>query len=239
MNALSLLVRAPLIVAATVLFGSISLAASLLDSEGVLQHRCARMWARAVLRLAGVELGVRGGERLGSVRGSILCVNHQSDMDIPVLLAALPFPFRFAAKKSLFRVPFLGWHLRRAGHVAIDRENPRAAIRALDQTVERVRGGLPLVVFPEGRISQDGRLADFRRGAFLLARRTGANLVPVTILGARAVLGPSSWTLRPGPIEVTLGEPIAPEEAALSELASRVRTEVQTQGTTPLADGER
>jgi 1-acyl-sn-glycerol-3-phosphate acyltransferase len=156
-------------------------------------------------------------------------------MDIPVLLAALPFPIRFAAKKSLFRVPFLGWHLRRAGHVAIDRENAHAAMRALDLTAERMRDGAGLVFFPEGRISQDGRLADFRRGAFLLARRSGASLVPVTILGTRAVLGPSSWTLRPGPVEVTVGDPIVPGSADLSDLASRVRVRVQAQGTVPLA----
>jgi 1-acyl-sn-glycerol-3-phosphate acyltransferase len=219
------LLRGPLIVLATVAFGSLSLVASLVDAGGGLQHRCARKWASAVLAIAGVRLRVTG---LGSVRPSvptILCANHQSDMDIPVLLAALPFQFRFAAKKSLFRVPFLGWHLRRAGHVSIDRENPRAALRALDGSARWVGEGLPVAVFPEGRISPDGSLAEFKRGAVRLAERTGADLAPITIRGTRDVLRPGSWIVRRGQVEVTIG-PRVPSSLSSGESRALVRERI-------------
>jgi 1-acyl-sn-glycerol-3-phosphate acyltransferase len=223
---LALFLRVPLIVLATILLGTISLAGSFFDSRGRFQHRCARLWGRLLLAVAGVRLEVRGLEAFRASGPRILCANHQSDMDIPVLLAALPFELRFTAKKSLFRLPFLGWHLRRAGHVRIDRENPRAALRALDGTVPRIREGLPVVVFPEGKISQDGRMGEFRRGAFLLAERSGADLVPVTIRGTRGILAPGSWTVRGGRVRVTIGPAVASHTMPAERLRSVIRERV-------------
>jgi len=226
----SVLVKAPLIIGSTVVFGSASLVGSPADSGGRFQHWCARNWARFLLLVAGVRLRVGGLESLSLSKPTILCANHQSDMDIPVLLAALPFQFRFAAKKSLFGVPFLGWHLRRAGHVPIDRENPRAALRALDGTVDGVRRGLPVVVFPEGRVSQDGALGEFKRGAFILAERAGAALVPITILGTRAILRPGSWVVRGGEVEVTIGAEVPSTTMSAAEMRSSVRERILSQG---------
>ena len=129
----SLLFTAPLIFLYTAVMGSISVCSSLIDSRGTLQHACSRTWSRLILWTSRVRLKVSGAENLEPGVPYILCVNHQSHMDIPIVLVAVPIQFRFAAKKELFRIPFLGWHLRRSGHVPIDRENPRAAIRSLGQ----------------------------------------------------------------------------------------------------------
>lgn len=226
---LAVFLKAPLILLSTALFGGVSLVGSFADPTGRFQHGCARAWSRLVLILAGVRLEVDGLQDFRPSGPCVLCPNHQSDMDIPVLLAALPFQFRFAAKKSLFGVPFLGWHLRRAGHVSIDREHPRAALKALDGSVDWVRAGLPLVVFPEGRISQDGEVASFKKGAFLLARRTGAVLVPITIQGTREILRPSSWIVHAGPVGVTVGREVSSHALSLSELSLTVRERVLAQ----------
>jgi 1-acyl-sn-glycerol-3-phosphate acyltransferase len=226
---LSLFLKAPLIVISTVLFGTASLLGSLFDPTGGYQHGCARRWSRIVLAVAGVRLEVGGHREAPPAGPSILCANHQSDMDIPVLLAALPFQFRFAAKKSLFRVPFLGWHLRRAGHVPIDRENPRAALRALDGSASWVRRGLPVVMFPEGRISPDGEVSEFKRGAFHLAERTGASLIPITIRGTRDILEPDSWILRSGLVGVTIGPPLSSNTMSSAEMRTVIRERIVTQ----------
>lgn len=236
---LSLFLKAPLIVISTVVLGTASLLGSLADPTGGLQHGCARRWSRIVLTVAGVRLQVNGLEGTPPLGPSILCVNHQSDMDIPVLLAALPFQFRFTAKKSLFRVPFLGWHLRRAGHVPIDRENPRAALRALDGSARWVREGLPVVVFPEGRISRDGKLAEFKRGAFHLAERTGAFLVPIAIRGTREILAPDSWNLRGGGVEVTIGPPVASNTMSTALMRSEIRERILSQMSGPAGTAKR
>jgi 1-acyl-sn-glycerol-3-phosphate acyltransferase len=224
----SLVVTAPLVVVVTAVMGSLSLASSLIDSTGKIQHACARWWGRMVLRICGVTLEVSGDSRFHDTETYVFCVNHQSHMDIPVILAALPIPFRFAAKKELFNIPFLGWHLRRSGHIAIDRQNPHAAVKSFRGASERLRGGVSLVFFPEGGTSFDGSIKPFKGGGFVLAGQAQAAVVPVTIRGSRAILLPKTQHVRGGLVEVILGAPIPSEGRSPKELTARVREEILT-----------
>src|SRR5262249_46942560 len=160
----SLLITAPLIFLYTAVMGSISLASSLIDSRGRLQHGCARFWARLILWTSGIRVTITGLENIQAETPYVLCANHQSHMDTPIMLAALPFQFRFTPKKQLFRYPFLGWHLRRSGHVPIDRENPQAAIKSLREAAGAIRRGTSVLIFPEGGTSRDGNINLFKRG---------------------------------------------------------------------------
>src|SRR6516165_10852130 len=146
----SLVVTAPLIFLYTGIMGTLSLAGSLVDSRGRFQHACSRIWAKMILKTARVKVRVYGLEYVQQGMPYVLCANHQSHMDTPIVLAALPFQFRFTPKKQLFRYPFLGWHLRRSGHVPIDRENPHAAVRSLRDAAETIKDGVPILIFPEG-----------------------------------------------------------------------------------------
>ena len=129
-------------------------------------------------------------------------------------------------RSSLFRYPFLGWHLRRSGHVPIDRENPHAAVKSLREAAETIRQGTPVVIFPEGGTSRDGSIKPFKGGGFMLATRSEAEAVPVTIRGSRAVLVPKTYYVRGGPVEVIVGKPIASRGLSATELANRVREEI-------------
>ncbi len=222
----SLFVTAPLIFLYTALMGTISVVSSVFDAKGKLQHACSRVWSRMILWTSGVRVMVSGAENLKPGMPYVLCVNHQSHMDIPIVIVALPIQFRFAAKKELFRIPFLGWHLRRSGHVAIDRENPRAAIRSLSQAADAIREGTPVVIFPEGGTSQHGAIRPFKGGGFMLATRSGAAVVPVTIRGSRQILMPKTYHVRGGVVQVTIGRPIPSANKSTSELASEVRNEI-------------
>ena len=224
----SLLITAPLIFLYTGVMGSISVASSVLDSRGRIQHACARIWSRMILWTSRVRLRVTGLENVKAGVPYVLCVNHQSHMDIPIILAALPFQFRFAAKKQLFRYPFLGWHLRRSGHVPIDRENPHAAVKSLREAAETIRGGTPVVIFPEGATSQDGAIKPFKGGGFMLATKSEADAIPITIRGSRAVLLPRTYYVRGGSVDVAVGKPIASQGLSTTELANRVREEIVT-----------
>src|ERR1051326_5462816 len=164
----SVLITAPLIFLYTAIMGTISVASSVFDSKGRIQHWCARTWARMILWTCRIKLRVSGLERLKEGTPYVLCCNHQSHMDTPIILAALPFQFRFTPKKQLFRYPFLGWHLRRSGHVPIDRENPRAAVKSLREAANSIRSGSPVVFFPEGGTSVDGSIRPFKGGGFML-----------------------------------------------------------------------
>jgi 1-acyl-sn-glycerol-3-phosphate acyltransferase len=224
----SLLITAPLIFLYTGIMGSLSVASSLLDSRGRIQHKCSQIWARMILWTSRIRVRVRGAEHVRSGRPAVLCVNHQSHMDIPILLAGLPFQFRFAAKKELFRYPFLGWHLRRSGHVPIDRENPHAAVKSLRDAAETIKDGIPILIFPEGGTSRDGSIKPFKGGGFMLATKSNADVVPVTIRGSRAVLVPRTYHVRGGTVEIVVGEPIRSEGISTTDLANRVREQVVT-----------
>jgi 1-acyl-sn-glycerol-3-phosphate acyltransferase len=224
----SLLVTAPLVFIVTAVMGSISLLSSLFDSSGNIQHACARAWGLIVLRICGVSLKVTGDKKLRLDTTYVFCVNHQSHIDTPVVLAALPIAFRFAAKKELFRIPFLGWHLRRSGHIAIDRRNPHAAVKSFRGASDRLKHGVSLVFFPEGGTSFDGTIKPFKGGGFVLAEQSHSAVVPVTIRGSRAVLVPKTYHVRGGHIEVILGDPIASQGSSPKELGARVRDEIVT-----------
>ncbi|MGH9354991.1 MAG: lysophospholipid acyltransferase family protein [Terriglobia bacterium] len=217
----------PLVYLYTGACGAASLAGSFFDSQGRWQHGCARVWSRLILATGRIHVKVEG---LGNIpRGgtSIFCVNHPSAIDIPILLACLPLQFRFVAKRSLFNVPFLGWHLWRSGHIPVERERPHKALKSLDQAAERIRAGWPVVLFPEGHRSRDGGMGPFRSGSFYLAIKSGAPVVPVTISGSRAVLKPDSLHMRPGTVNITIHSPIPTAALTLNDvrdLSERVRS---------------
>lgn len=224
----SLLITAPVIFLYTAVMGTISVASSIVDSKGGIQHWCARTWARMILWTCRIKVRVAGLEHLKKGTPYVLCCNHQSHMDTPIILAALPFQFRFTPKKQLFRYPFLGWHLRRSGHVPIDRENPRAAVKSLREAAETVRKGTSVVIFPEGGTSIDGSIHPFKGGGFMLASKSESAAVPVTIRGSRAVLKPKTYHARGGLVEVVVGDPIPSQGVSTAELADRVRNEIVT-----------
>jgi 1-acyl-sn-glycerol-3-phosphate acyltransferase len=155
--------------------------------------------------------------------------NHQSYTDIPTIFGFLPVQFRIIAKESLFKVPFMGWHLRRAGNIPINRSNRREAMRSIARAAERIREGTPVVVFPEGTRSRDGRLQPFKAGSFKLAASAGVPVVPITIIGTCKVLPKDSLIVHPGKVEMHISPPIPTagvDEAHLEELMVRVRAEM-------------
>src|ERR1700759_3078226 len=152
----SMFVFDPLIYVYTVVLGTGSLISSLWDKSGRLQHKFARTWSWLILKTALCPLKVEGLEGVDPTRPPLYAANHISAFDIPTLYVGLPFQFRIMAKQDLFRYPFLGWHLRRSGQVPINQQSPGSAIRSLKRSVDTLRNGMPLVIFPEGGRSDTG-----------------------------------------------------------------------------------
>ncbi len=225
----SLLVTNNLIYLYTAVMGTLSLTGSLFDARGRWQHWCARTWSRLILLTSRIVVTVEGLEHARGGVPMILCVNHQSSMDIPVLLAHLPFQFRFVAKRSLFRYPFMGWHLRRSGHIAVGRDQPGEARRSVDEAAGRIREGYPVVIFPEGGRSRDGEFLPFKSGAFHLAILAGVPVTPVTLNGTIAVLRPDSVHIRSGRVDMIVQPPIPTAGLTKDDagaLAERVRNQM-------------
>jgi len=225
----SLLITNNLIYLYTAFMGTLSLGGSLFDSHGRWQHTCARIWSQLILKTSRIRVTVEGLEHTGRGTPMIFCVNHQSSMDIPVLLVSLPFQFRFIAKRSLFRYPFMGWHLRRSGHIAVVRDRPGEARRSLDEAARKIREGYPVAVFPEGGRSRTGEILRFKSGAFRLAILSGVAVTPVTLNGTREVLKPDTVHVRPGHVEMIIHPPIPTEGLTatdVDDLTERVRNQI-------------
>ncbi len=205
----SLLVRAPLVILATALMGTLSLIASLWDRSGRQQLAIARVWAHMLLWAAGARVTVVGKDKLGPRGVYVVCPNHVSYMDTPVLLTHIPVNFRFLAKEELLAIPFIGGHLKRAGNISVPLDDPRASLRVLSAAGKAMQeSGVSLLVFPEGGRSESGELREFKDGAAYLAIKAQVPLVPVALIGVRDILPMHSHHLRPGRVTLRIGDPI-------------------------------
>jgi 1-acyl-sn-glycerol-3-phosphate acyltransferase len=185
--------------------------------------RCAcddacRNWGKAFLWATGTKVRFEGLENLSLDEPQIVVANHQSWYDVFTLAAELPVRYRFVAKKELGGIPIFGKAWKYCGHVSVDRGNREAAIAALDQAWREVKEEkLTMVLFPEGTRSPDGRLKTFKKGAFVLAVQGQVPLVPVAVLGSRAIMGKGDLKVRRGDILVRIGKPIQTEGATIRD----------------------
>lgn len=203
----------PAITVYTVVLGSMSIVSSLFDRRGHVAHACARAWSWLILKTTGVRVTIEGLGRVEPGTTYVFVANHQSHYDTPVVFTSLPFQLRIIAKESLARFPVLGWHLRRGGHLFVDRRNPdRSGI--LSRWRALVSNGLSLIIYAEGTRSPDNRVARFRAGSFLLAIQAGLPVVPLAILGTRAIMPKGRLRTEPGRVTLVIHEPIQPPAIA-------------------------
>jgi 1-acyl-sn-glycerol-3-phosphate acyltransferase len=225
----SALFSVPLIMICTIVLGSLSLFDSFYDRTGNSQHQLARVWARMLLAVCFIRVRVEGLEKLDPRGAYVFVANHGSFMDIPALLASLPQQFRFFAKKSLFRIPLLGTHLARAGHIPVDRSNPRASLKSMTEAARIISDHRVSVLnFPEGGRTAVG-LRAFKEGPAFVAIKAGVPVVPVAIVGMRELLPMGSGHLRSGDVVLRVGDPIATKGLHASdrnELTQRLYREV-------------
>jgi len=200
------------------------------DPTGKFLHAYGKLWGRVALFFAGVRVEVQGAEKIPRDVPLIFMGNHRSNFDILVLYAGLPHHFSWIAKEELFRIPLFGYAMKRAGYLPLDRSDGRRALKTMEAAAEKIRGGVSVVIFPEGTRSMDGNLLPFKRGGFLLAARAGVPVVPFTINGSARVNPPKQVKIKPGKITIRFGDPIPTEGATgkrRDELIDRVRAAIE------------
>ena len=226
----SLLFSTPLILLATIVMWTCSMIASLVDRSGRRQHQMARIWARVLLAASFIRVRAEGLEHLDPRANYVFVANHGSYMDIPAVLSTLRYQFRFFAKKGLYRIPFLGWHLKRAGHLPVDRSNARNRLKSMHEGARALaEHGISMLVFPEGGRTKVG-LREFKEGAAYIAIKAGVPVAPVAIAGLRECLPMGSIHIRSGQAVIRVGEPIPTAGMKLSqreELTERMHGEIQ------------
>jgi 1-acyl-sn-glycerol-3-phosphate acyltransferase len=223
------MVQAPLFFAATAFFGTLSLTASLFEKDGRIQHSIARIWAATSMRIALSPVTVVGKENLGRFPVAVYASNHLSYMDTPAIFSVVPFQFRILARQSLWKLPFIGWHLNRSGQIPVKSDNPGASGSSLGAGVRALKSGMPLIVFPEGGRTKDGHLGPFMNGPAYMAIRAHVPLIPIAILGTYELLPMHTRHFFPQHIQLIVGKPIDTSSYSIrqvNELTEHLRTEI-------------
>lgn len=222
----TVLVLIPIVTVLTIVLGAVSLVASVIDRSGRAAHACARLWSMLILLVSRTRVVVQGAPPRGTC---VYAANHQSIYDIPIVFWSIRRQLRIIAKASLGRIPFLGWHLRLAGHLLVDRETPGPGI--LKRMRRLVADHASLIVFPEGTRSRDGKIAKFKGGVFLLAIEHQLPIVPVSVRNSRQVMLKDFVTVRPGEVVVTIHAPVPTmgmTRADARELSERVKAIIES-----------
>ena len=215
----TILVTAPLVIGSTLLMGFISLVVSLWDKAGDRQLAIGRAWAKMLVASMRIRVTVVGLEHIDPARNYIFVSNHLSYSDTPVIFSSIPVNFRFMAKKELFAIPFLGTHLRTAGHIPIANESPRDGIRSLSDGAKLIQDRhISVLIFPEGGRTL-GELGEFREGAAYLAIKSGTAVIPMALIGTRDIMPMHVKTVRGGPVTLRIGQPLSTDGMTIKDRA--------------------
>jgi 1-acyl-sn-glycerol-3-phosphate acyltransferase len=213
----------------TALMVVLAVSASVVMRDPEIFRRAQRTWARGLVRVWGVEVQVHGAESVDTTQSYVVMSNHLSYADIVALFLALPIIPGFMAKSELTKIPFLSQALRSGGHVVIERQQHASAMQTIEQAAAQVRDGKTVLVFPEGTRGDSDTIGDFKKGGFHLAKSAGVPILPVGLRGTRHVFSRSSLLIRPGVIEVHIGNAIPKEDVADTDagaMSQRVRSKV-------------
>lgn len=187
------------------------------------------MWiVRAGLRFGRIRVELSGAEHIPRGRACIFMSNHVSNLDPPVIAPLLPFRTAFFLKRSLLKIPALGYGMRLANFIPVKRDGRVESAQESVQFAKQVlASGVSVITFPEGTRSRDGRLQPFKKGPFYLALESNVTVVPVSISGTHEMMPKGSLRIRPGTARVAFQAPIDPSRFSSREaLMSAVRAAI-------------
>jgi 1-acyl-sn-glycerol-3-phosphate acyltransferase len=214
----------------TLALGTIVILISPLDRKGNVVHYIGKFWSLMNIFLSGTRIKINGKEKIQKNQPYLLISNHQSLFDVWALIGKIPLQIRWIVKVEIRKMPIFGYALERMGHIYVNRKNRAAAAASLEKAARKIKGGISVIIFPEGTRSKDGRLLRFRRGGGIIALKSGVPILPVTINGSRFVLPKNTLDLMPGKIEVIVGDIIDPgqfDEDRIDDLMDTVKSAIE------------
>jgi len=185
------------------------------------------LWGRFVVFMSWSRTEIIGAENIPRDVPLIFACNHQSIYDVVLLQALIPVRFRFVVSTELFRLPLYGWTFKKSGYIPLDRKAPLSAYKSLKMTLEVLRSGERVMIFPEGTRSRTGKLGEFKSGSLLPAQRSGAPVIPLAISGSFNVFPPKTLLVTRHPVRLSVGKPvyIRPEDD-LKEKTEEIRNTI-------------
>lgn len=210
----------PLIWLYTLGMGLAAVPGGVLDRTGRRLHWFSATWSWLIMKTIFSPVRVTGLDKIDTSKPHVYAANHASALDIPVLYVNLPFQFRIAFKKELLAYPVVGWQLKRSGQVCIDQQNPSHSISSIRAALKGLKEGLPLVIFPEGGRTPDGKIKPFLPGAFFLAIKAQVDIVPLALVGTYELLPMNTYHIKSRPLEMRVGSPISTAGLTMKDLAA-------------------
>jgi len=222
----------------TVLATPVAIAACALGYKRWANMAIAARWARLIAWLTPMRVVIDGAEHIDRERGYVLVANHVSQYDIPLIYGFSGLDLRWVMKAEIGKLPFIAQGCRALGHIFIDRRDPEQARAAINNAVAGLPTGTGVLFFPEGTRSRDGRLMQFRKGAFRVAADRGLPILPVTVIGTRELLPPGSIRIRPGTVRLVLHPPIQPGTGPVDEVVAELCEQTRNVISRALRDAE-
>lgn len=213
-----LLVMAPLMLVCTALTAVVTAVGCMLFGGRWWGYYPPRLWARVMCLLTWVRVDVKGRENISTDKDYVFVANHQGAYDIFAIYGYLNHNFRWMMKRSLEKIPMVGWACKRAGHIFVD-TSAHGIAATMKAAEKQLADGMSLVIFPEGARTLTGHMGRFKRGAFNLAAEFNLPVVPVTIDGAYDVMRRTTHIPRPGRIRLTIHRPLMPDNPEVMELS--------------------
>ena len=184
---------------------------NILNPTGDNFYRIAAWWGRFSAKLFGISIEVIGRDSYNPEQNYLVISNHAGMADIPLMLGNMNLSLVFVAKEELGKIPLFGLALRQAGYILIKRGQNREALKSLMLASEALKQGRSVHIFPEGTRSETGKLLPFKRGAFLVAMKGDAPVLPVTIIGSHLITPKKSLKIHKGKIRIIIGKPLQPD----------------------------
>lgn len=204
------LIAAPIFIVLTFITAVITMLMTAVFGDRIGGYWAPHIWSRIVCGLVFVRVKVVGREKIDKKSSYVFVANHQGAFDIWAIYGFLNHNFKWLMKKSLEKIFMVGKACKIGGHVFVDQNNLTSIRDTIADARTKLKGGMSLVIFPEGSRSRDGSMSDFKRGAFLLASEFNVPVVPITIDGAYKVMPRSTYNIRPGVIRLVIHDPIKP-----------------------------
>jgi 1-acyl-sn-glycerol-3-phosphate acyltransferase len=222
------LVYFPLVIILTLLFSSLTIIFAALVNPEWASRVFAATWAKVLAYLTPVRVTVEGGEHAHRGQSYVVVLNHQSQYDILVVYGWLKLDLKWVIKQELRKIPGIGLGCEKAGHIFVDRKNPKQASKAIREALSRLGNGVGILFFPEGTRSLDGHLLPFKKGAFRLSTEQELPILPVTLVGTRDIMPARSLKPFPGSVRMVIHPAIMPQGKDVDQLMEETRSAISS-----------
>ena len=207
----SFCIALPLFIVATIITATVVVIASMLGDSVYVGYYAPKWWSRITCMLFLIRIKTEGKELIDPKQSYVFLANHQGYFDIFLIYGYLGHNFKWMMKEYLRKIPFVGYACAKAKHIYVG-DSLSSIQRTVLQAQETLRGGMSMVIFPEGTRTYTGEMGTFKRGAFMLANEIGLPIVPLTINGSFDVFSRRAKSVSPGTISLKIHKPITVEE---------------------------